>query len=80
MPWRRRAAIFLRAADLLTGAYRSRMLAATMLCQSKNAYQAEIDCICELADFWRYNVHFMEKIYSSNRSAAYHLEPNRLAA
>ena len=63
MPWQERAAIFLRAADLLTGPYRSRMLAATMLCQSKNAYQAEIDCICELADFWRYNVHFMEKIY-----------------
>lgn len=63
MPWQERAAIFLRAADLLTGPYRSRMLAATMLCQSKNAYQAEIDCICELADFWRYNVHFMEEIY-----------------
>ncbi len=63
MPWQERAAIFLRAADLLTGPYRSRMLTATMLCQSKNAYQAEIDCICELADFWRYNVHFMEEIY-----------------
>ncbi len=63
MPWQERAAIFLRAADLLTGPYRSKMLAATMLCQSKNAYQAEIDCICELADFWRYNVHFMQEIY-----------------
>ena len=39
------------------------MSAATMLCQSKNAYQAEIDCICELADFWRYNVYFMQEIY-----------------
>ncbi len=63
MPWQERAAIFLRAADLLTGPYRARMSAATMLCQSKNAYQAEIDCICELADFWRYNVYFMQEIY-----------------
>lgn len=63
MPWQERAAIFLRAADLLTGPYRAKMCAATMLCQSKNAYQAEIDCICELADFWRYNVYFMQEIY-----------------
>ena len=63
LPWQERAAVFLRAADLLTGPFRSKMMAATMLCQSKNAYQAEIDCICELADFWRYNVHFMEEIY-----------------
>lgn len=63
MPWEERAAIFLKAADLLTGPYRARMSAATMLCQSKNAYQAEIDCICELADFWRYNVYFMQEIY-----------------
>jgi 1-pyrroline-5-carboxylate dehydrogenase len=63
LPWEERAAIFLRAADLLTGPYRARMSAATMLCQSKNAYQQEIDCICELADFWRYNVHFAQEIY-----------------
>ncbi len=63
MLWQERAAIFLRAADLLTGPWRARMMAATMLCQSKNAYQAEIDCICELADFWRFNVHFMQEIY-----------------
>jgi 1-pyrroline-5-carboxylate dehydrogenase len=63
MPWQERAAIFLKAADLLTGPYRAKMSAATMLCQSKNAYQAEIDCICELADFWRYNVYFMQEIY-----------------
>lgn len=63
MPWQERAAIFLRAADLLTGPYRAKMMAATMLCQSKNAYQGEIDCICELADFWRFNVHFMQEIY-----------------
>jgi 1-pyrroline-5-carboxylate dehydrogenase len=63
MPWQERAAVFLRAADLLTGPWRSRMSAATMLAQSKNAYQAEIDCICELADFWRFNAHFMQEIY-----------------
>jgi 1-pyrroline-5-carboxylate dehydrogenase len=63
MPWEERAAIFLRAADLLTGPYRAKMSAATMLCQSKNAYQAEIDCICELADFWRYNVYFAQEIF-----------------
>ncbi|GAB4498527.1 MAG: L-glutamate gamma-semialdehyde dehydrogenase [Saprospiraceae bacterium] len=63
MPWQERAAIFLRAADLLTGPYRAKMSAATMLCQSKNAFQSEIDCICELADFWRYNVYFMQEIY-----------------
>lgn len=63
MPWQERAAIFLRAADLLTGPYRAKMSAATMLCQSKNAFQAEIDCICELADFWRYNAYFMQEIY-----------------
>jgi 1-pyrroline-5-carboxylate dehydrogenase len=63
MPWQERAAIFLRAADLLTGPYRAKMMAATMLCQSKTAYQGEIDCICELADFWRFNVYFMQEIY-----------------
>ena len=63
MPWPEKAAIFLRAADLLTGPYRYKMMAATMLCQSKNAYQAEIDCICELADFWRFNVYFAQEIY-----------------
>lgn len=63
MPWEERAAIFLRAADLLAGPYRSRMNAATMLCQSKNIYQSEIDAVCELADFWRFNVQFMSEIY-----------------
>ena len=53
-----RAAILLRAADLLTGPWRSRINAATMLGQAKTAYQAEIDAACELADFWRFNVHF----------------------
>ncbi|MFM7730662.1 MAG: aldehyde dehydrogenase family protein, partial [Flavobacteriales bacterium] len=53
MPWEHRAAIFLRAADLLAGPWRMRMNAATMLAQSKNAFQAEIDAACELIDFLR---------------------------
>ncbi|MEO1262938.1 MAG: L-glutamate gamma-semialdehyde dehydrogenase [Bacteroidota bacterium] len=64
MPWQDRAAIFLKAADLLAGKYRAKMNAATMLCQSKNVFQAEIDCVAELCDFWRYNVEFMVQIYS----------------
>jgi len=63
MAWQDRAAIFLKAADLLCGPYRARMNAATMLCQSKNPYQAEIDAVCELADFWRFNAHFMQEMY-----------------
>lgn len=63
MPWEQRASIFLKAADLLAGPYRYKMNAATMLAQSKNAYQAEIDSACELIDFWRYNVSFMTEIY-----------------
>ena len=63
MPWEDRAAIFLRAADLLAGPYRDRMNAATMLCQSKNAFQAEIDAVCELCDFYRFNVEYLEQIY-----------------
>ena len=66
-----RAAIFLRAADLLAGPWRQRLNAATMLNQSKTAHQAEIDSTCELADFWRFNVHFLERIYDDQpRSAA----------
>lgn len=63
MPWQERAAIFLRAADLLAGPYRATMNAATMLCQSKNPFQAEIDSVCELADFWRFNAYFMQELY-----------------
>ncbi|GIV35066.1 MAG: 1-pyrroline-5-carboxylate dehydrogenase [Chitinophagales bacterium] len=63
-PWDQRAAIFLRAADLLTTKYRAAMNAATMLGQSKNVHQAEIDAVCELADFFRFNVHFMQQIYA----------------
>jgi len=63
LPWYHRASIFLKAADLISGPYRSKLNAATMLCQSKNVYQAEIDAACELADFFRFNVHFMTQIY-----------------
>jgi 1-pyrroline-5-carboxylate dehydrogenase len=70
MNWQDRAAIFLKAADLLTGPYRAKMMAATMLCQSKNAYQAEIDCIAELADFLRFNVQFMTQIYNEQPNSS----------
>ncbi|MEP0545822.1 MAG: L-glutamate gamma-semialdehyde dehydrogenase [Rhodothermales bacterium] len=63
MDWNDRAAIFLRAADLLEGPWRDTLNASTMLGQSKNPYQAEIDAACELIDFFRYNVHFMRQIY-----------------
>jgi 1-pyrroline-5-carboxylate dehydrogenase len=64
LPWEERAAIFLKAADLLAGPYRYKINAATMLGQSKNAYQAEIDSACELIDFLRFNVKYMSEIYS----------------
>ena len=63
-PWEQRAAIFLRAAELIAGPYRAKINAATMLGQSKNIYQAEIDAACELIDFLRFNVQFMTEIYS----------------
>lgn len=63
MTWESRAAIFLKAADLIATKYRGHMNAATMLGQSKNAYQAEIDSACELIDFLRFNVHFLSEIY-----------------
>jgi 1-pyrroline-5-carboxylate dehydrogenase len=64
MSWQDRAAIFLRAAELLGGPYRAKMNAATMLGQSKNVYQAEIDCVAELCDFFRFNAKYMTEIYS----------------
>jgi len=64
-PWEERAAIFLRAADLLAGPYRDKMNAATMLAQSKNVFQAEIDAACEMIDFFRFNVEFMTEIYQN---------------
>ncbi|TBR18162.1 MAG: L-glutamate gamma-semialdehyde dehydrogenase [Chitinophagaceae bacterium] len=63
LSWANRAGIFLKAADLLATKYRSSINAATMLGQSKNAYQAEIDAACELIDFLRFNVHFLSEIY-----------------
>lgn len=62
--WEQRASIFLKAAELLATKYRYKMNAATMLGQSKNAYQAEIDSACELIDFLRFNVHFLSEIYA----------------
>ena len=63
-PWEERAAVFLRAAELLAGPWRDTMNAATMLGQSKTVHQAEIDAACELTDFLRFNAHFMTRIYS----------------
>jgi 1-pyrroline-5-carboxylate dehydrogenase len=63
-PWEQRAAIFLKAADLLAGPYRAKINAATMLAQSKNIFQAEIDSACELIDFYRFNAYYMSQIYS----------------
>ncbi len=63
LAWEHRAAIFLKAADLVAGPYRYKLNAATMLGQSKNAYQAEIDAACELIDFLRFNVSYMAEIY-----------------
>jgi len=63
MPWEHRAAVFLKAADLLAGPYRMVLNAATMLGQSKTAHQAEIDSACELIDFWRFNLAYAEEIY-----------------
>lgn len=64
MAWDHRASIFLKAADLISGPYRAKLNAATMLAQSKTPFQAEIDAVCELADFFRYNVQFMSEIYA----------------
>ncbi len=64
MAWEQRAAIFLKAAELIAGPYRAKINAATMIAQSKNAHQAEIDAACELIDFLRFNVAFMTQIYA----------------
>src|SRR5258705_1721016 len=69
-PWEERAAVFLRAAELLAGPWRSTLNAATMLGQSKTAHQAEIDAACELTDFFRFNVQFMLRIYDEQPSSA----------
>ena len=64
LSWENRANIFLKAADLIATKYRAEMCATTMLGQSKNPYQAEIDAACELIDFLRFNIHFLSEIYS----------------
>ncbi|KAF8227636.1 delta-1-pyrroline-5-carboxylate dehydrogenase [Tricholoma matsutake] len=68
MPWSDRAAIFLKAADLVSGKYRYRLMAATMLGQGKNVWQAEIDAAAELADFFRFGVKFVEELYAQQPS------------
>ncbi len=70
LPWEERAAVFLRAAELLAGPWRSTLVAATMLGQSKTVHQAEIDAACELIDFWRFNVEFMTRIYEEQPLSA----------
>ena len=65
MPWESRAAIFLKAAELVAGPYRSQINASTMLAQSKTIHQAEIDAACEYIDFLRFNVSFMQEIYEN---------------
>ncbi len=63
LPWEQRASIFLKAAELISGPYRYKMNAATMLGQSKTAHQSEIDAVCEIVDFLRFNVQYMSEIY-----------------
>lgn len=70
LTWEQRAAIFLKAAELIAGPYRAELNAATMLGQSKNAYQAEIDSACEIIDFLRFNVQYMTQIYSIQPESA----------
>ncbi|KAJ3064683.1 1-pyrroline-5-carboxylate dehydrogenase [Podochytrium sp. JEL0797] len=78
MPFNDRAAIFLKAADLLTNKYRYQVMAATMLGQSKNAWQAEIDAAAELADFWRFNTQYAQDIYSGQPTKNAPLTWNRM--
>ena len=78
LSWEHRAAIFLRAADLIAGKYRFKLNAATMLGQSKNVYQAEIDSACELIDFLRFNVNYMAEIYNQQPPVSPESSWNRL--
>ena len=70
LPWEHRISIFLKAADLLAGPYRAKLNAATMLAQSKNCYQAEIDAACELIDFLRFNAAYAQEIYAQQPESA----------
>lgn len=69
LPWEERAAVFLKAADLITGPYRDKMNATTMIGQGKNIYQAEIEAACEIADFFRFNVQYMSELYQEQQSS-----------
>lgn len=69
-PWQNRVAIFLKAADLIAGPYRAQINAATMLAQSKSAFQAEIDAACELIDFLRFNAHYVQEIHKVQPGSA----------
>ncbi|MFH0899202.1 MAG: L-glutamate gamma-semialdehyde dehydrogenase [Pseudomonadota bacterium] len=69
IPWEARAAVFLRAAEILAGRHRQTLNAATMLGQSKTAHQAEIDAACELIDFWRFNVRYAHQLYAEQPSS-----------
>lgn len=77
LPWEQRAAVFLKAADLISGPYRDRMNATTMIGQSKTVFQAEIDSACEICDFLRFNVEYMTEIYKEQPESAEN-EWNRL--
>ncbi len=70
LSWEHRASIFLKAADLLSGPYRAKINASTMLGQSKSVFQAEIDAACEFMDFLRFNVHFMQELYRQQPMSA----------
>ena len=70
MAWEQRAAIFLKAADLIAGPFRAKLNAATMLGQSKNVFQAEIDAACELIDFLKFNTYYMSQIYAQQPGSA----------
>ena len=70
MDWQDRLAIFMKAAELLAGPYRDLLNASTMLCQSKNAFQAEIDSACELIDFFRYNCYFATEVFANQPDSA----------
>ncbi|GGG53035.1 1-pyrroline-5-carboxylate dehydrogenase [Croceivirga lutea] len=70
LTWEQRAAIFLKAAELIAGPYRQKMNAATMMVQSKNVFQAEIDAACEIIDFLRFNVEYMSQIYMEQPDSA----------
>jgi 1-pyrroline-5-carboxylate dehydrogenase len=70
MPWDQRASIFLKAAELLSGSWRTTINAATMLGQSKTCYQSEIDAVAELADFWRFNVKYMTDLMADQPASS----------